>query len=138
MGTLKRYKSKKGLSITARMSDGRGAYVRFGTAVDGSGLFVTTDSGLQSAVEQHPKFGSLFVTDGTESVDYDITEPKVTYSVTDYEDVIDRAAERCEALADAIVEADQAVSDINTAGENALEAIEAAIQGLDITYEVLT
>ena len=138
MGTLKTYKSKGALSLNVRMSDGRGASVSFGTQLDGTGVFETTDPQLHSALASHPKYGKLFVLDVTESVDYDKTDPKVIYSVTDYEDIVEQATARCSELAEAIQDADDAISDINTAGANALEAIEEAIQGLDIAYEELT
>ena len=138
MGTLKTYKSKGVLSLTVKMSDGRGGFVSFAPQVDGSGLFVTTDTGLQSALASHSKYGKLFVLDGSAPVDYDKTDPNVKYSVTDYDDIIEQATARCSELADAIQDADESISDINTAGANALEAIEEAIQGLDIAYEELT
>lgn len=76
----KTYKSKSVVSVTVQIDNGLSAYISFAPQIDGSGLFTTTSAALQSALEAHPKYETLFELDSSESVMSDVTEPKVSYS----------------------------------------------------------
>lgn len=78
--TKKQYRAKTKLSITVQVGNGTSAYISFAPQVDGSSVFVTTDTTLQGLLEEHPKYGKLFTLEGTTTVSSAITEPKVAYS----------------------------------------------------------
>lgn len=134
MGTLKTYESGGGLSLTVKLSDGKGAYVRFGNQRDGSFAFRTTDILLQSALESYPRFGTLFRIRGSETVDYELTEPEVSYSVIDSERVTEHAERVIEELAG---RCEQAVSAIDAAKSSAMSEIEDALSSFDLSYDVV-
>jgi len=78
--TLKTYKAKSSLSLSVPIGNGTNAYISFATQVDGTSVFKTTDTTLQSALESYNKYGKLYVLDGTETVSAAVTDPKVSYS----------------------------------------------------------
>jgi len=78
--TLKTYKAKSSLSLSAPIGNGTTAYVSFATQVNGSSIFKTTDAVLQNALESHNQFGKLYVLDSTTTVSKEMTEPNVSYS----------------------------------------------------------
>lgn len=82
--TLKTYKAKSSLSLSVPVGNGTTAYVSFATQVNGTSIFKTTDTTLQSALESYYKFGKLYVLDSTTTVSTAVTEPKVSYSDKEY------------------------------------------------------
>lgn len=78
--TRKEYKAKSALSITVQVDNGTSAYITFAPQIDGSSLFVTTDTTLQAVLEGHPKYGKLFTLESSEATSTAITYPKVSYS----------------------------------------------------------
>lgn len=78
--TKKQYRAKTKLSITVQVGNGTSAYISFAPYIDGSSVFVTTDTTLQGLLEGHPKYGKLFTLESTETVSTAITYPKVSYS----------------------------------------------------------
>ena len=76
----KTYKAKSALMIRVSLNYGVAASITFVPLTDGSSVFVTTDTTLQNTLENHDKYGKLFVLDGTEEVANAITEPKPSYS----------------------------------------------------------
>ena len=76
----KTYKSKSVATVRVSLDYGLTATISFAPLTDGSSVFVTTDTSLQNALENHEKYGKLFVLDGTEEVANAITDPKVVYS----------------------------------------------------------
>ena len=81
--TLKTYIAKSVVSLTVPLNDNLWAWINFLPLVDGTSKFLTTKEELQTALEAHPKFGKLFMLDGSESVTGDITMPQVTYYTKD-------------------------------------------------------
>ena len=78
--TQKTYKANKALSLTVQLGNGTSAYIQFAPQVDGSSIFITTDTTLQTQLENHLKYGKLFTLDSTETVANAYTYPKVSYS----------------------------------------------------------
>lgn len=77
--TLKTYIAKSVVSLTVPLDNGLWGWVEFLPLVDGTSKFMTTNTALQTALENYPKYGKLYTLESSESVASDITEPKVTY-----------------------------------------------------------
>lgn len=75
----KTYKAKSVAVVRVTLSYGLSAQVSFLPQVNGGSVFVTTDTALQNALENHQKYGKLFTLDGTEEVVDAITYPKPNY-----------------------------------------------------------
>lgn len=76
----KTYKSKSVVTVRVSLSYGLTATIAFTPLTDGSSVFVTTDTPLQNALENHEKYGKLFVLDDTKEVVNAVTEPKPVFS----------------------------------------------------------
>lgn len=75
----KTYTAKSVVSIRVALSYGVTALIAFRPLIDGGSEFVTTDTSLQNALENHQKYNKLFVLDGEEIVSDAITDPKPSY-----------------------------------------------------------
>lgn len=75
----KTYKAKSVAVVRVSLNYGVSAQIAFRPLVDGSSEFVTTDTSLQNALENHQKYGKLFTLDDTEEVANAITDPKPSY-----------------------------------------------------------
>ena len=69
--------------MAVSLTDSLWAWVAFGPQPNGTSKFRTTSAELQAALENNPRNGKLFTLEGSESVDEDITVPKVSYYSVD-------------------------------------------------------
>ena len=75
----KTYKGQSDVNVRVLLEYGLSAQIDFAPLIDGSSVFETTDTDLQSALESHARYGKLFYLDSTTTVAKAVTNPKVVY-----------------------------------------------------------